>query len=888
MPTRRWGWRGWFGAASLVALVAAAQLWLGPAQASAGGLLAAGRGPEVTLRVSSLYSVSVIPGTWVPVTIAVTNRGASDLHGQVVLTSQVARVVQPGSQVCYTSSNGSTTCTVTGLYSYGGYFSYGGFSQGYSAGASTTRVEYKSPLDLAPGTTKVLVTDVLVDSAQASVEAEALGASGQVLAKGGDQLQVEAGNAQAAVLVVTNDPGELSSLSLPLPDGPQPQVQILSPAEVPGSSAALGAFSAVVVDEADTSALSTAQGRAIEGYVEAGGTLVVAGGLSWRAAMAGLPAGLLPARVKGTTALVLAQLSHLLGARPPAGRVDVDELVMSPGSSVILSEGSTPLAVEAGRGSGYVVVSAFDPAAAPLATWVGAPAVVSRLLASAYSEAYNQQANVVLSGGVVSFGGTVAGQPPSRAALMNPAQGGSALGAYLEQMPGAALPSAHFLGMLLVGYIVVAGPLCFLVLARLRRRHLAWVVLPGVAVVAALVAYESGAGLDRSPLSEQIQVVQLAAGSNLAQVSSMGAIYLPRGGSSQVTLASLGPVTDLGAGAGGDLTVGPGTAPGTSGLSVGGPHNSLGGWAASEDASLHGSVEASAQESAGTLRGRVTNRLGVDLNDVFVVDGAVEADIGALGPGRSARFSLAAPSKAAAGGNGAGVLVSSPFLSSTALAGSAAARHQFAMEGLYALASQYSEAAGEPVMFGLAATPFLPARTGADVAAHQSVDAVIVPLTPTERPGLAISGLAPELVGSHRVMGSSSVLGQGGFFDYQYLLPGARWRHLGLDLGSPAGSAGGAGTSSVVGIGVSAGPTSNPSAALPGDFALSAFDYRRGRWEPLKVSLSSGHFRARIPGPSAYIGPGGSVEVRLTSLTPGLEVFGPVPALSAQPGAPTP
>ena len=506
MPTTRWGWRGLFGATSLLALVTAAPLWTGQAQASARSPQAVARGSAVSLRVSSLYSVSVIPGNWVPVTISVTNRGATDLRGDVVLTSQVAHVVQPGSQVCYTSSNGSTTCTVTGPFSYGGYFGYGGgFSQGYSAGAATTQVEYRIPLDLAPGTTKQLVTDVLIDSAQASVKAEALGAAGQLLAKASYQLPVEAGNAQASVLVVTNDPADLSSLSFPLPDGPQPQVQVLTPAEVPGSSAALGAFTAIVIDEADTSALYNGQGRAIEGYVEAGGTLVVAGGLSWRAAVAGLPADLLPARVEGTTTLALTQLSHLLGTGHPPGRTDVDKLGPGPGSSVVLSDGSTPLAVEASRGSGYVVLSAFDPAAAPLATWAGGPALMSRLLASAYSDSYNEQSNVVLSGGVVSFGGTVAGQPPSRAALMNPAQAGSALGAYLEQMPGASLPSAHFLGMLLVGYIVVAGPICFLVLARLRRRDLAWVVLPCVAVAAALVAYVSGAGLDRALLSEQIQ-----------------------------------------------------------------------------------------------------------------------------------------------------------------------------------------------------------------------------------------------------------------------------------------------------------------------------------------------------------------------------------------------
>ena len=144
--------------------------------------------------------------------------------------------------------------------------------------------------------------------------------------------------------------------------------------------------------------LSPAQSSALEGYVDAGGTLVVAGGLGWSADTAGLPVGLLPAAVQGIgPPMALPALADLVDAPPPPDQTDVDVLRLSTGSSATMSERRTPLAVQASRGAGQVTFSAFDPAAAPLASWPGTPAVLSRLFASAYQEVYYGQPS--------SFGG---------------------------------------------------------------------------------------------------------------------------------------------------------------------------------------------------------------------------------------------------------------------------------------------------------------------------------------------------------------------------------------------------------------------------------------------------------------------------------------------------
>jgi hypothetical protein len=825
-----------------------------------GGSSGAGGGRQVSLSISSLYSVDAGPGAWVPVTVSVTNRARADLRAQLVVTTPVSQMMESGD--CYPSGAGDM-CEVGGTFNV---------SPTFYQGPLTTVVTRRIPVELASGTTERLTIEALASSYQNKVAAEVLSGPGGALAKAAALLPVETGDDQPCVLVVTDHPAAMSSLSLPVPGGPQPQVQLLSPADLPAASAALGAFLAVVVDQADTGVLSAAQRRAVQGYVEAGGTLAVVGGAGWRAAVAGLPRGLLPARALGTTSMALPHLGRLLGEPPVEGRADVDRTVMANGGLTVLSEGATPLVARASRGAGYVVLSAVDPSAAPLATWPGNPALMSRLLAPAYQGAYYYQAWPEHDS--IGLWPAVMGPALNRPGLMSPGLAGDALGTYLEQMLGTPAPSLVFLGLFVLCYVAIAGPVCFVVLGRLRRRELTWVVLPCTAVIAGLVAYLSGASTDRGPRSAEVLVAQMAPGSKLAQVSSLGAVYLPNGGSDQVTVAGPGPVGDLGTGAG-QLTVSPGTAPGTSLLRVDGPARSTGGWAASEDATADGTLDASVQGPASALSGRVTNHLGVQLEDVYIVaSGALKA-VGTLPPGGSARFDLPMSSTIPE--------IVPPFPPHVASA--AAARHEAAAQGLCLLANQYLEAgAARAVLVGLASTPFLPPGTGGDVAASRTVDAIVVPLSPAWPIVTGTSALPPELVGWSGVTEASAgpaffVLGKGGYLDYQFPLPHRRWKSLELDLGllSPPD------WGTAAGIGVYSGPG---KAATPGDFAASAYDYATSTWRPLGTSVVSRDARASIAQPTAYLGPAGLLEVRISALTADLAVFGWAPGLSAVPAAP--
>ena len=845
----------------------------GPKEA-AGSNRAAPSLSGITLGVTNLYDVTVPAGTWVPVHVSVTNRGTADVRADVSITSGTSFAPVGG---CF--PDGPTTFTCLS----GAGYSASAAVPGPAAGPVPSVESYEVPLALAAGTAKAWTCYVWAGAAAQSLSAAVLGPGRRLLARANLSLDVAAGRPQPSVLAVTDDPSSVASLAgAKAPTGSDLQVQYLGPAELPPTPAPLGTFKAVVIDQAATSVLSPAQAEALGSYVEAGGTLVVAGGLSSLADTAGLPAALLPGRVTGAVfSLALPVLPALLGAPALTEKVDVAELAAAPGSNAVLSQGKVPLTLQANRGNGHVVLSAFDPASPPLADWAGAGALLERLLAPAFLSGYYSPALPYGEAGGIypvapadlppSLVAHLGAEPNTGAPLMSPAVAAGELAGYLRLTPNVATPpSSELLGVLLLGYVLVAGPVSFFMLARLRRRALAWLTVPGLAAAVALVACLTWATSEK-PLVVEIRVAQMVPGDHVAQVSSMGVVQLPTGGSRLVELNRSGPAaaTLVGSLPGGqqtELVVGPGGLTHGTSLEVSGPPGSSGGWVASEEVRLRGVLGANVKLAGGALRGTVTDGLGAELTDAQVVAGAGEAStqLGNLRPGASARFSLVVPAYTTPLPQAFGAPV--PLAPET----SVATRHLDLVRLLDDLAATYSaQQGGTPVFIALAAAGTASPDLTSTVRTGGGNEVVVVPMPVTERPSRDISAMPGELVGAAGVTGaatsalttSSLSLGKGGSFYYQFLLPGTRWRHLALDLGSSSGSTNGLGA------------------------GASAFDYAKGVWVPLRVRAVSWELRATVPASPGYV-VGGALEVRLRAADDGVEVYGTFPDLAARPAAP--
>ena len=871
------------------------------------------------------------PGSWAPLAISVSDRAGSagvEATGTTVAAKLVVTVrssLVPGG-ACYADGPTTFTCAgETGGYSTG--YTTGGGSLASIAGQGPTVVSYISPLLLTPGATKTLTQYVLAQGAVNTVSVEVVGEAGHgagsagraLLAAAQATIETSAGQSGADILVVTGDTSAVQALAAAgAPTGSLADFQYLAPGELPPTATPLGAFRAVVIDEASTSSLSPAQAGALEDYVQAGGTLVVAGGLSWEEGVSGLPAGLLPASASGMVgSSALPALGKMLGMPPLRGPVDLVALRAAPGAETLLSEGTEPLVVSVGHGLGHVVACAFDPAAQPLEGWPGAAALLELVFSPAFAPGFDGMALPYEEGGgvypvqagalprqlVARLGaGTGPGVP-----VLGTERAGSLVAGYFGHLGDPALPpSPIVLGLALLVYVVAVFVVLRSTLSRPRRRRAAWVaVLPclagGVAMLAALTVSTAP-----WPLLEEAQIAVLAPGSSVGEVSDVGVVQLPSGGEEKVTLGGLpGAQAGLadplpgqeGGGDGGTATfdIAPGGEPGGAGdqpdaavLTVWGPRASAPAWAVPGVARLAGRVGAEAELSGGAIEGTVTNQLGVRLEDTYVVagSGAAAVPVGKLGPGISHTFELAvqpydqplpqafgaafqAPgpgraSKPAKTGEAAKAAKTGETGETGATGETGGAGESGSLAELVEqLGATYSaQQGGLPVLVAVAKGHLLPPGTRSTVRQAALLELVVVPV-PLEGGGQGADRDVPsQLVASSGVTGEATpalgtgslTLGAGGAFYYEF--PTGKEGYRGrLEL-----DLGGAG-----------GWVDGPMVTV------SAYDWRREDWALLGVTRAQGEEVAPVP--RSLLDMGHALEVRLEAAHGSVEVYGAYPQL---------
>jgi hypothetical protein len=320
-------------------------------------------------------------------------------------------------------------------------------------------------------------------------------------------------NAEARVLertsanvAIVGDGGGNLRPQLVARGGGFPEPIPLTPADLPERPEPLRGIEAIVW-AADSSSLTEAQQRSLERWVAAGGQLVVLGGPDWQARTAGfgslLPLEHLAAR-DGTSATTLATWA---GTDRPAG---ADPLTAAVGDlragaiSLVRDSTGQTLFATISRGAGRVSFVGIDLATEAFRAWPGAPALWTRLIPD---ERLLEQ-----WGGIGPVDDEVAN-------VMTTA---------LANLPSLAVPSAELLLAIIVGYILLIGPLSYLVLRRLDRRELAWVIAPILALVFSGVSYGIGLSMKGSQIIvNQISVVRSATDGTAASVSTYAGIFSP-------------------------------------------------------------------------------------------------------------------------------------------------------------------------------------------------------------------------------------------------------------------------------------------------------------------------------------------------------------------------
>lgn len=304
--------------------------------------------------------------------------------------------------------------------------------------------------------------------------------------------------------------------------------------DFPANAVFLSGLNAVVVDDFDVSTLSDAQIRALKDFVGLGGSLVVAGGASWRRTLLPLAqkgfAGLNPSRSGEAPLQPLADLA----ARTTALVVPIAEGDASGARTLLGAPGGVPLALQADYGAGRILDLAYDPLAAPISTDPGG------MDALAWTMALDRAVldSFPAGGRATQPPTTFAGGPGTPVVAPGISVAADQIVGILQSTPAAAVPPVGLLGTLLVIYVLLAGPLNYAAVKAFGRRELMWVSVPLVAVLFTSAAYVAGAGVHGSAyFDNEVQMLRLGP-DGVAEVHAYHGLYPPRRGDFTVDVAA--------------------------------------------------------------------------------------------------------------------------------------------------------------------------------------------------------------------------------------------------------------------------------------------------------------------------------------------------------------
>ncbi|OGO58371.1 MAG: hypothetical protein A2V85_13030 [Chloroflexi bacterium RBG_16_72_14] len=482
------------------------------------------------------------------------------------------------------------------------------------AGGIDSRTRFGTPVELATGSRKQYLLYALPPTFGGNMTVELVSGDRQV-AKATVAIALH-DQTQLVVGVMAENPGRIvGELDLlPSQNGAQPTIVPLTPADLPERLQAWSALDRIVWQDEDASALTPGQLDALRGWIAGGGRLVIVGGTSGADALNAFPDELLPFRPTAVLDIDPSAVRPVLGGLPEgAAALTALSGELSRGRE-LASSGDRVIAADMAFGAGSVTILGFDPTTSWIAegeTW-DAP-LWRRMLPTR-------------SGGTVSL-----------------TDDSTIVGA-VSNLPSLALPPIGGLIVLLIGYIILIGPVNYLVLRWLDRREWAWITVPALIVVFAVGAFGFGALLRGSDvIVHEVAIVRGAPGTDQAVAQSYLGVFSPSRATFQVRVPGnallAAPMNGdiFGSGAASSLDVLQGDPSRIRDLSVG--YGSLR-TVRAEAQTTGPNVEADLRLENNRIVGTVTNRSDRTLVSPALVFGASSTNLKDIGPGATAEVSL--------------------------------------------------------------------------------------------------------------------------------------------------------------------------------------------------------------------------------------------------------
>ncbi len=583
-------------------------VFLFPLKASAQSSISSPARP--TFRVNAGFNSRYRDSNWVPVQVSLSNNGA-DFSGFVSIN-----VPAPSSGISKPSSV----------------------------------LTYQQAISLPSGSQKQVTLYVPISvgnqGSMQTITVDLLDANNQKVGSDVSTLR-SIGPSDILVGILSDQPTGFSPLStVPLAD---PTASIiteqLNASTLPTMAEVLKNFNLIVLDNFTTSNLTKDQLTTLQNWVNQGGSLIVVGGPDWRRTLSPLPAGLLPVSVTGTATLPAKTPLLPIGSptkggpgqstAPDAvqGAVTISTATPTASSTVALSSDAAPLLVQSKLGQGLLCYLAFDPTLAPVLNWSSAGALWQGLLLRTLGD------QILVSG--PSMGQTGSWRFTS-------SSNNSGFSGLLQSTLPNMLPPTWLILVLLLGYVVVLGPVRFLLVRLLKKRDWSWRIALSVIVIFSALSYtlalqQKGTSI----VSSSISVLQLGrpeASGTTAHVTTYVGVYVPNQGDFQVNIpganlvqtftdqsasAQEHPATILSAGQETDVKL--------QGVDIW----TLRTLVAKHDRRLKGGITSHlVLQDNSTLRGTVTNTLPYALNNIYVLMSNHFKSLGSMAAGETKAVSL--------------------------------------------------------------------------------------------------------------------------------------------------------------------------------------------------------------------------------------------------------
>lgn len=438
-----------------------------------------------------------------------------------------------------------TGLTMTAEPAYGGRFKYGQWLPVFvtienngpalqaevrlEVSGRSGELEFSAPAELAAGAHKRIILYTLPNNFSRAIRVE-LVAGDEIVAERTVRVSVLPNDRYVIGLITTGSAkiNLLSSIELP-GRRHNPETFTLPLSHIPDRAEGLALFNTLILNDVDTARLSPGQQRALTGWTLNGGRLIVGGGAAAVRTLSGLPPQLQPVSLSGQQEVTsLTALAEYAGESiPQAGPFLLAESQPVSAANILLAhETGPPLLVEMEAGTGFVDFIALDLNQAPFNNWTGLIPFAEKIL---------------------SPGAAWPNQLPTdvEPALIQD----STMASALNNLPALDLPSIRFLGILLAGYIILVGPVNYLILRWQDRMTWAWLTIPALTVAFSGVAYGIGFQLRGSDIIvNQVSLIELSDSGRPADMRTYVGLFSPRRQSYNVAVGGEGLIRPLGEG----------------------------------------------------------------------------------------------------------------------------------------------------------------------------------------------------------------------------------------------------------------------------------------------------------------------------------------------------